>query len=184
MVTINNEDLRDTYNYLSTIENIIQKEVRQVAGNKYYLDKIVPEQIAKLYSQKEKTALSFADNLTRTSYDNSVITLVATFERVVFAKYKTTYGTIKNLVGKHATKPLDYYRTRENFVYGNIDNIAGIINLIEGHLSKNLLEKLKLIKDHRNYIAHGKRDFTPPAVELKLSEIAKTLDDVIMEIEN
>lgn len=54
----------------------------------------------------------------------------------------------------------------------------------EGHLSAELLNKLKLIKDHRNYIAHGKRDTAPPAIELKLSEMAKVLDDVIKEIES
>ena len=183
MVTINNEEIRDTFNYLATIDNILSKEVRQVNGNKYYLDKIVPEQIVKVYSQKEKTAITFADNLTRTAYENSVVTLVATFERVAFAKYKTSYGTIKNVVANHAIKPLDYYKSRESFVNGNIDKLSGIIYLIEGHLSTELLEKLKIIKDHRNYIAHGKRDTAPPSVEMKLSEIAKTLDDVIKEIE-
>ena len=63
MATINNEDLRNTFNYLATLEIIVNKEVRQINGNKYYLDKIVPEGIAKTYSQKDKTAKEFADNL-------------------------------------------------------------------------------------------------------------------------
>jgi len=184
MAAINNEDLRDTYNYLATIENILNKEIKQVAGNKYYLDKIVPEQIIKVYSQKEKTAITFADNLSRTAYENSVVTLVATFERIAFAKYKTSYGRLKSLVGKQATKPLDFFKARENFVFGNIDKLAGIISLIEGFLSSELLEKLKIVKDQRNYIAHGKRDTAAPSIELSLSEIAKTLDEVIKEIEN
>ena len=184
MVTINNEEIRDAFNYLATIDNILSKEIRQVNGNKYYLDKIVPEQIVKVYSQKEKTAITFADNLTRTAYENSVVTLVSTFERVAFAKYKTSYGTIKNVVTTHSTRPLDYFKSRENFVNGSIDKLSGIIYLIEGHLSTELLDKLKILKDHRNYIAHGKRDSAPPAVEMKLSEIAKTLDEVISEIES
>lgn len=183
MATIINEDIRNTFNYLATIDNILIKEVRQVAGNKYYLDKIVPEHIVKTYSQKPKTANTFTDNLRRTAYENSVVTLVATFERVVFAKYKTTYGNIKSIVGKYATRPLDYYKSRENFVNGNIDRLAGIIGLIEGHLSPALLTKLEGIKSQRNYIAHGKRDTAPPAFELPLSDIAQTLDEVIKEIE-
>src|ERR1035438_3743472 len=98
MATINNEDLRNTFNYLATLEIIVNKEVRQINGNKYYLDKIVPEGIAKTYSQKDKTAKEFADNLVRTSYETSVVSIVATFERVVFAKYRTAYGAIKNVV--------------------------------------------------------------------------------------
>jgi hypothetical protein len=184
MVTINNEDLRDTFNYLATIDNILQKEVRQISGNKHYIDKIVPEQIAKVYSQKEKTALMFADNLTRTAYENSVVSLVATFERVVFAKYRTSYGTLKNVVSASAVRPLDYFKSRENFINDSIDRLSGIIYLIEGHITNELLQKLKQIKDHRNYIAHGKRDVAPPDVELKLEEMAKVLDEVIREIEN
>ena len=184
MVTINNDDLRETFNYLATIDNILQKEVRQINGNKYYIDKIVPDQIAKTYSQKEKTALMFADNLSRTAYEISVVSLVATFERVVFAKYRTSYGTIKSLVSENAIRPLDYFKSRENFINEKIDRLSGIIYLIEGHIDTELLAALKLIKDHRNYIAHGKRDVAPPAVEMKLSEMAKALDEVIREIES
>lgn len=184
MVTINNDELRDVYNYIATIENIITKETRSISGNKYYLDKIVPENIVKVYSQKEKSAMIFADNLTRTTYENSMVMLVATFERVVFSKYKATYGSIKNTVKVNVRKPLDYFNSREKFVNGNIDKLSGIINLLEGQISKNLLENLKKIKNHRNYLAHGKRDTAPPSVEFKLSEAAKVLDDVINKIEN
>jgi hypothetical protein len=86
MVTINNPDLRNAYLYLSTIENILRKEVRQINGNKNYVDKIVPDQFTRIFSLKEKSALTFADNLTRTAYENSVVSIVATFEKIVFAK--------------------------------------------------------------------------------------------------
>lgn len=183
MVTINNEDLRDVYHYLATIENVLQKEVKLINGNKSHLDKIVPEQLTKVYSQKERTALAFADQISRTAYESSVVSLVSTFERVVFAKYKTTYGRLKTVIKDNSPNPMDYYKSRENFLNGNIDKLSGIIYLIEGHISAELLQKLKLLKDHRNYIAHGKRDVAPPAVEMKLADIAKTLDDVIREIE-
>lgn len=184
MVTINNEDLRDTYNYLATIENILQKEVRQIKGNKSYIDKIVPEEIVKVYSQKQQTALKFADNLTTTVYENSVLSLVATFERVVFSKYRTSYGALKKVVSEFSAQPLDYFKSRENFIKDNIDKLSGIIYLIEGNITGELMQKLKQIKDHRNYIAHGKRDVAPPDVELKLDEMVKVLDDVIREIES
>jgi hypothetical protein len=184
MVTINNEDLRETFNYLATIENILRKEIRQINGNKSYIDKIVPEQMSMIYSKKEKTALMFADNLTRTAYENSVVSLVATFERVVFAKYRTSYGTLKNVISKSAVRPLDYYKSKENFINTDIDSLSGIIYLIEGHITSELMLKMKQIKDHRNYIAHGKRDVAPPSVELKLDEVAKVLDEIILEIES
>lgn len=184
MATINNEDLRDTFNYLATIDNILQKEVRQIIGNKYHIDKIVPEQLIKIYSQKEKTALMFADHITRTAYENSVVSIVATFERVIFAKYRTSYGTLKNIVSVNAAKPLDYYKARENFINDSIDKLSGIIYIIEGHITSELLQKLKQIRNHRNYIAHGKRDVAPPDVGFRLDEIVKILDEVIREIES
>lgn len=79
---------------------------------------------------------------------------------------------------------MDYYKSRELFLNVSIDKLSGIIYLIEGHISSDLLQKLKKLKDHRNYVAHGKRDVASPAVEMKLDEIAKILDDVIREIES
>jgi hypothetical protein len=183
MVTVNNEDLRNVYHYLVTIENIIQKEIRLVKGNKHHLDKIVPEELTKIYSAKEKTALSFVDNLTRVTYENSIIMLVSTFERIVFAKYRTSYGSIKTTVNKHSAKPLDYYSSREKFINDGIENLSGILYLIEGIIEHSLFDQLKKIKDHRNYIAHGKRDSQPPAIEFTIDEIASLLDRVITEIE-
>ncbi len=184
MVTINNDVLRETYNYLATIDNILRKEVKHIIGNKNYIDKIVPFHLSRIYSNKEKTALNFADNLTKIAYENSVVSIVATFERVIFAKYRTTYGSIKKLVSTNAAKPLDYFKSKENFINDKIDKLSGIIYLIESYLPPQLLQQLKVIKDHRNYIAHGKRDVAPPSVEMELNIMAKLLDDIIREIEN
>jgi hypothetical protein len=153
-----NEELRNIYHYLVTIENTIQKEIRHVRGNKSHLDKMVPEQLSKVYSTKDKTALTFIDNVTRTIYDNSVITLTATFERIVFAKYRTAYGVIKSTINTHSKKPLNYFDSKERFVNDQIDRLSGILFLIENIIDSDLFNKLKIIKDHRNYIAHGKRD--------------------------
>lgn len=183
MVTINNEELRGVYHHLITIDNVVRKEISLVNGNKSHLDKMVPEQLSKVYSTKEKTALTFVDSLTRITYDNSVIALVAIFERVVFSKYRTTYGTIRTVVNTHSVKPLDYYDSRERFVNGGVEYLSGIMNLLEGIIGNDLFDRLKIIKDHRNNIAHGKRDSKPPAIELTIDEIAATLYDIIREIE-
>lgn len=182
MATINNEYLQDTFNSLATIEIILQREVEQIKRNKDYIDKIVPEQLGKTHSKKMDAALKFADKLTRTAYENSVVSLVATFEKVVLLKYKTSYGELKKVVSTNANRSLDYYKSRENFIK-DIDGLSEIIRLIEGHITVELLQKLKQIKAHRNYIAHGKNG-VPPDVELQLSEIVTVLDEVIREIES
>lgn len=183
MAVINNEDILHTFHYLSTLDNILKKEIRMVNGNKSYIDKIVPENLVKVYSQKGTVASEFVDNLSRTSYEASLITLVASFERIIFAKYKTAYGTIKSYVGELEIRPLDYFRSKERFVNGSIDKLHAIIDLIEGHVEDQLFQKLKGIKEHRDYIAHGKRFGKPPAFELTIEEIAVVLDNIILEIE-
>lgn len=73
---------------------------------------------------------------------------------------------------------------REQFVYDKIDRLSGILYLLEGTISEDLIKKFKIIKDHRNYIAHGKRDVAPPAIEFKLHEIALILDTILNQIES
>jgi uncharacterized protein YutE (UPF0331/DUF86 family) len=186
MVEISNEDLKETYHYVSTITNILQKEINQVNGNKSYLDKMLPTFLSKTYSLKETKALAFVKNLDRTVYESNVVALVSTFERIVFAKYQTTYGTVKSIVTSQSKKPMDYFDSKERFVNDSIDKLSGILFLLEGLIDNELFKKLKLLKDHRNYIAHGKRDLKdikPPSVEFTLDEITTILDDVIKEIE-
>ena len=67
-----------------------------------------------------------------------------------------------------------YLVTIDNIVRKEVRKVNG---------NKYHLDKLKIIKDHRNYIAHGKRDSGPPPVELTIDQIASTLDGVIREIE-
>lgn len=182
-VTINNEQLRLTYEKVATIQTALQKELSQVPRNKSHLDKLVPAELAGVYSAKLKTAEDFADTITRTAYDGAVVLLVATFERVVFAKYRTSYGSLKSVVRVHSTKPLDYYDSRERFINDSIDKLAAVLALLENFIDPPLFKLVNDIKDHRNYIAHGKRDSKQPAIEYPLHEMVKILDDVILEIE-
>src|SRR6185437_14583364 len=184
MAVINNEELRDVYHYLATIENIILKESRHIKGNKSYVDNIVPEVLTKIYSQKLEKAINFSDNLMRVCYENSVVALLATFEMVIFAKYRSSYGKIRNVVKEHSSKPLDYFKAREKFVNDSIDKLHAIIELIEGHIDIDLQKKLAMIKDQRDYIAHGKRFGKAPIINLSITEIAETLDETISAIES
>ena len=183
MDTIKNEDLRNVFHYLSTIENIIEKEIGMVNGNKSHLDKIVPEDIKRVYSLKQARASDFVSNLAEINYESALITLVATFEKIVFAKYRTSYGEIRSVVNTHTPDTMDYYSSRESFVNDGIDKLSGIIHLIESRLSTELVDKLKKIKEHRDYIAHGKRFSLPSSVNFSLEEIVVTLDNIVTEIQ-
>lgn len=180
---INNESIRDTFYCVITIQTTLHKELSQVNYNKSHLDKLVPDYLANTFSKKHDKALQFVDDITRTAYENGVVALVSTFERVAFAKYRTTYGKIKTIINNEVDKPIDYYASRERFVNTSLDRLAHLMNLLEGIIDSNLYSKLNELKFHRNYIAHGKRDVEAPTKEYTIEEIAKILDDIILEIE-
>jgi hypothetical protein len=76
----------DAFHYISTLDNILQKEIERVKGNKSHIDNIVPKALVNIYSQKRDKALEFADSLSQTAYESSVVTLLAAFERILFTK--------------------------------------------------------------------------------------------------
>lgn len=182
-IIINNEELRTTFHAVIAIQTALNKELVHVTGNKSHIDKLVPEYLVKTYSLKDKTAQAFSDNINNNAYDGAVVLLTATFERIVFSKYSTAYGSFKSVLQDSAKKPIDYFDSRERFVNDSYNWLADIIMLLDGIIDADLLKDLKTIKDHRNYIAHGKRTSTPPVVEFPIEKIAKTLDSVILEIE-
>lgn len=183
MAVINNVDLRNELIRLLTLSNIIQREIRIIGLNKSHINKIVPEEYASIYSSELKKSVMFADSLVNSIYESSVISLFSVFEKIVFAKYRTTYGELRKVVNVHSVKPLDFYNSREKFIFDSIDNLAGILYLIDGKISVEQREQINIVKSQRNYFAHGKRDVAAPTKTLSLEEIAKILDDIILEIE-
>ena len=184
MASLKNEEIRETFYYLSTLENVLNKEIHSVDGNKSNLNKIVPENIQNLHSDKKEKANSFMLSLSKIQYESSVITLLASFKKVVFSKYKTSYGEIKSLVGSQTKNTIAFYKAREKFVNSKKnENLSSIIDLIEGHVNDTLIKSLKMIKEQRDYIAHGKRFGTEPVQNLSLARIAETLDEIVSEIE-
>lgn len=182
MVAIENDDLRETYHCFLTLRNILDRDLPKVLNEKSYIDNLVPEDLKGIYSKKQASALRFKDAIEIQLYENSVVALVTTFEKIAFAKYRTSYGTLKTVVAEKAEHPLDYFASRERFVNTGIDKLAGIFYLIEGIIDAETMEKLVVIKEHRNYIVHGKRDSEPPSVEYDIDTIARFLDKAISEI--
>ena len=65
MASLKNEEIRETFFYLSTLENVLNKEIHSVDGNKSNLNKIVPENIQNLHSDKKEKANSFMLSLSK-----------------------------------------------------------------------------------------------------------------------
>jgi len=185
MDTVKNIELRTAYFHLSTIEKMVNREIVNVKNNKQNLDKIVPSEIIGKHSSNYSEAQKYIDHISKLSYENAIIALVSTFEKIVFDKYRNTYGTIKATVNTHTPSPLNYFKIREKFVKSenDINRLHNIIELIKGILPVSLYEELNKIKNYRDYLAHGKRYSSSKDVELNLQEVAEILDKVIFEIE-
>ena len=185
MAAIRNVELKSAYFHLSTIEKMVDRETANVKNNKQHLDKIVPSEIIGKHSSNYSEAIQYIDSISKLSYENGIISLVSTFEKIVFEKYRHTYGTIKTVVNENSPSSLNYYRIRERLVKSesDINRLHNIIELIKGILPERLYDEVSKIKNYRDYLAHGKRYSMTIDVEPTLEEITETLDKVLFEIE-
>jgi hypothetical protein len=182
-VVINNEDIKNTFHYVISIETALKKELAHVEGNKTHLDKLVPDYLKGVYSKKQNDAVEFKTNLIRTAYDSALVLLVASFERIMFAKYKTVCSQIEFFLEANKDLSVEYFIAKERFVNNSFTRLADLIKLIEGKIDGQLYDNLSAIKEHRNCIAHGSREGLLSAVDMTIEEIAQTLDSVITQIE-
>ncbi|MCH8496284.1 MAG: hypothetical protein LAT57_11735 [Balneolales bacterium] len=179
---IKNTHLEETLNHLITLENIISKEIRSIHGNRNHLKKIVPNSIAEI-SKKQNTTLKFTDKLKSTFMESAVIALLATFEKVLFVKYLETSGHLRSVVKNHSDTSISFYKSRERFIKSDVDKLHHIIGILDGHISADNLERLKEIKENRDYFSHGKRFPSPPrSMNFEIREIAINLDLILQEL--
>jgi hypothetical protein len=169
MAAIRNPEILATFLHLSTIEKMVDREIANVKNNKQHIDKIVPSEIIGKYSSNHSLAQKYINKINRLTYENAVISMVSTFEKIVFEKYRNTFGTIKKVVSAHTTSPLDYYKIREKLIKSenDINRLHNIIEMLKGHLPEQLYLEVSKIKNYRDYLAHGKRyssaiDVEPP----------------------
>jgi hypothetical protein len=164
---------------------MVGREIANVKKDKSHLDKIVPPEINGKYSSNFAEAQKYIDHISKLSYENAIIALVSTFEKILFEKYRNTYGTVKTIVNTHTPAPLNFFKIREKLVKSenDINRLHNILELIKGVLPVALSEQIIKIKNYRDYLAHGKRYGNTVTIEPTLQEIAETLDKVLFEIE-
>jgi hypothetical protein len=182
-VSILNDELLESFENVLAIKTMLEKELNQVDGNKSHLDKLVPEGMKGKYSTTMKKALEFKGRILRDAYKAGVISLVATFERVAFSKYRTASGDMISYIEKAKDLSIEYYIVKDRFINSSLNWLSDLMRLMEGKINTILYEKLAEIKEQRNLYAHGSLDTVATINEYPLEEIAETLDKVLLEIE-
>ncbi len=122
----------------------------------------------------------FDEELQQSILDYALLDIVATFERILFLKIDNASGEIKRIVNNNYPTPAPLSKMSESFIRNkeDISNLAGIAKLLEGKIPQRLSSQLSIIREHRNWIAHGKRSVGQPS-HLTIQEIHDILQEIL-----
>ena len=121
------------------------------------------------------------DNIQELLDDSAFLNLFAAFENIAFRLVGTTTGEIRRIVKKDVSVQYPYFRCRESFIkdQNDIQNIRSLFALLENKINEDLYKKLYSIREHRNYIAHGKRPDVGQACNFPIHYVYITLSEIL-----
>lgn len=176
--------LSNVYNNFKAIDNILtyisfEADRRLKTDNKFLEAINFPFiGLAEGKSKFNSVKLKFSE-ITDSNRENSILNLVANFEKVVFDKIKISSSKIKDKIENNYSEDQPMHSFRTSF----IKNEEDIFNLTKFNI---FLEKHKVLKDEldeiinfRNYLAHGKRHKVGNPSNKTLEQIIVTLDNII-----
>lgn len=122
----------------------------------------------------------FDEKLQQAILDYAILDIVATFEKILFLRIDNASGEIKKIVREKYKTPAPLVKMSESFVKGKEDiyNLSGVTALLEGKIPPRLISQLSAIREHRNWLAHGKRSVGQPST-LTIQEIYNILQEIL-----
>ncbi len=131
---------------------------------------------------RENLIKEYFDKIQKDIEENTILNLVATFEKLIFNKIPPTIHHSKQLLSSNYSDQSPFSSSITSFVKDSrdINNISAIQAILTGSISVTLERKLKEIIDQRNRIAHGKR-FGQES-DLTVNETIEKLDEVMENI--
>lgn len=182
MTPIKSHDLLSIYNNFLAIENIINyitnESIKRIQNNQDFLFTINFPFIGEIKQKNKQDSLRLKfTELSHFHRENTIISVVAEFERLIFIKINVSSVQIKDVVHNGYTTGHPMHTFRVAFVKEEEDifNLTGFNKFLDSHpTTKN---ELKEIIEFRNYLAHGKR--------LKVGQQSnKTLEQIITILDN
>ncbi len=121
----------------------------------------------------------FDEKLLQSILDYVFLDIVATFERMFFLKVDNASGEIRQIVKDYYLAPAPLSDISRGFIKNkdDISSIAGIEKLLDGKIPQRLSGKLSIIREHRNWIAHGKRSIGKPST-MTVQEVHDILQEI------
>ncbi len=184
MIQINSSDLQSAYNNFLSIENILDytsnEAIRRIQHNQDFLFTIKFPFIGEIKAKNKEDSLKIKfSEISQFLRENTMLIIVAEFERLVFEKINDSSVLIQNVVdnGYLSGQPMHQFRTsfvkEENDIY----NLKGFNAFLTIH--PNIKIDLQEIIDFRNYLAHGKRLKVGKNSNKTLEQIITTLDNIL-----
>ena len=189
------EELFQLYEASKVICDDAKKKV--IRGDTSFAIRIFPDspKTKKMLQRRDKQDFidEHFDTLKRKIAEHYMLNIIATFERMVFARIDNAYGEIKNIVRdeydkrrsrKDRATPL--YHSATAFVKDRDDirNLSGSRRILENQISQESSEELDKIIAHRNWLSHGKREDVGCDSNLNAEEVYEILIKLIDEIED
>ncbi len=144
-----------------------------------YLTNLGLDSFRKKKKNRENMIKDYFDTVQKDLEDNTILNLVAAFEKLVFDSIPVAINQSKEILNNHYNKVEPFSSAIKALVKStqDINNISGIQNILSGNIPVTLENKLKEIIDYRNRIAHGKR-FGKNS-KLTVWETLEKLDEVL-----
>ena len=185
MVQISSSELKVVFNNFLAIENILSyttsEAVRRTKSSPDFLYTIkfpfIGDDTKK--KNKEDALLSKFKELSQIHRDNTILIIVAEFERLVFEKIKSSSVLIKDVVenGYVVGQPMHDFKVSFIKEEEDIFNLKGFNSFLTSH--PNHKAELQEIIDFRNYLAHGKRIKVGKPSNMTLEQIVTKLDSIL-----
>jgi len=179
--TIKSLDLLRVYSKYNTLLLLCIKARNRAVADKTnkYLTGLGFDIIGRKKKSREKLINEYFNTVQKDLEDNTILNLVATFEKSVFNNVPTAINQSKDILQSHYSAFEPFSSSIKSFIKStqDINNISGIQKLLSGNIPMALENKLKEIIDYRNRIAHGKR-FGKNSL-LTVWETMEKLDEVL-----
>lgn len=182
---IKSKDLIHVYNkYTTLLQLCINAKERAISDktNGFILNLGIVDLIGLPKKNRENLIKEYFDKIQKDIEENTILNLVATFEKFIFNKIPQTIHLSKQVLSSNYSDQAPFSSSITSFVKESrdINKISAIQDILTGSISVTLEQKLKEIIDQRNRIAHGKR-FGQES-DLTVNETIEKLDEIMENI--
>jgi len=120
-----------------------------------------------------------------------ILNIITTFEKIIFKKIQQAHGDIENIIVKGYEKRIKnkekvcFRYSAKSFIKSDTDifSLGGAIKLLEKQIiNKELFNDLKAIREHRDYLSHGKRRNVGEQSKFTIEEIKNKLSILFSQV--